>query len=280
MVAANPVPSYTQAPPAYHAADAAVTDSPGSPLLEPHGAGPSRGDFEGAADGDLPDDFKYSTNVSECTISIRNAFVRKVYTILTAQLLMTGGLSTLFMFVPGVRLFVQATPSLMWISLFGSIALLLLTYWKRKSYPTNLMFLTGFTLLEGYSVATITTFYNSKIVVEALLLTLFIFVGLTLYAMQTKYDFIGWMPYVGIGLWMLIGFGFMAMFFPYSRTGELLFGVLGALIFSVYVVIDTQMIMKHFHPEEEIAASITLYLDFINLFLYILRILNATQNDR
>ena len=39
------------------------------------------------------------------------------------------------------------------------------------------------------------------------------------------------------------------------------------------------MIMRHYHVEEEIAASISLYLDIINLFLAILRILNSHQNN-
>ncbi|KAK9479826.1 inhibitor of apoptosis-promoting Bax1-domain-containing protein [Lipomyces japonicus] len=272
-----PPPSYQTAATSYHATDSASR----SPLLQPDGSAPSRGQAaEGQApDSDLPDDFKYSTSISQCSISIRNAFVRKVYTILFLQLLATSGMSLLFMFNPGIRFWVQSHPSMMWITLFGSIALLFLTYWKRKSYPTNLLFLGGFTLLEGYSVATITTFYETRIVVEALLITLLIFGGLTVFAMQSKYDFTGWMPFLGLAVWLLIGFGFIAAFFPYSSASELGFGVLGAAVFSGYILVDTQLIMKHYHPEEEIAASISLYLDFINLFLSILRILNSQNNN-
>ncbi|KAK9463147.1 inhibitor of apoptosis-promoting Bax1-domain-containing protein [Lipomyces oligophaga] len=269
-------PLYSTAPPSYDQSTQEHPMTATSSLLDseiPHQEPGS------APDSDLPDDFKYSTYVSQCTISVRNAFVRKVYTILFAQLVMTGGLSTLFILNSSIKSWVQSHPSMMWITLFGSIALLIGTYWKRRSYPTNMFFLTGFTLCEGYSVATITTFYDSKIVVEALLLTLVVFLGLTLFAMQTKYDFLGWMPYLGIALWVMIGFGLIAAFFPYNSLGELGFGVLGAIIFSGYILVDTQMIVKHYHPDEEIAASISLYLDFINLFLSILRILNSMQRD-
>jgi FtsH-binding integral membrane protein len=71
---------------------------------------------------------------------------------------------------------------------------MLLTYWKRKSYPMNLFFLAGFTGLEAYSVAVIVSFFDTKIVLQAVLLTAGIFVGLTLFACQTKYDFTSWMP--------------------------------------------------------------------------------------
>ena len=71
----------------------------------------------------------------------------------------------------------------------------------------------------------------------------------------------------------------MAAFFPYNKTSELIFGGLGAIIFSGYILVDTQLVMRHYHVEEEIAAAISLYLDIINLFLSILRILNSQSNN-
>ena len=156
---------------------------------------------------------------------------------------------------------------------------MLLTFWKRKSYPTNLLFLSTFTALEAYSISVIVSFYNSKIVLEALILTLGIFLALTLFACQTKYDFTSWMPYLFGSLWALILFGFMAAFFPHNSITELIYGGLGALIFSGYILVDTQLVMRHYQVEEEIAAAISLYLDIINLFLSILRILNSQQNN-
>lgn len=167
----------------------------------------------------------------------------------------------------------------MWISLFGAIGFMLLTFWKRKSYPTNLLFLSGFTALEAYSISVIVSFYQSRVVLEALILTLGIFVALTLFACQTKYDFTSWMPYLFGGLWALILVGFMAAFFPYNSKVELAYGAVAALIFSGYILVDTQLVMRHYHVEEEIAAAISLYLDIINLFLAILRILNSQQNN-
>ena len=64
-----------------------------------------------------------------------------------------------------------------------------------------------------------------------------------------------------------------------SSTGELIYGGITALIFSGYILVDTQLIMRKHHVEEEIAAAISLYLDIINLFLAILRILNSQSNN-
>ena len=168
---------------------------------------------------------------------------------------------------------------MLWISLFGAIGFMLLTYWKRKSYPTNLIFLGVFTALEAYCISVITSFYDVKIVIEALIFTLGIFIALTLFACQTKYDFTSWIPYLFGALWVLVIFGFMAWFFPYNNKVELGYGIIAALIFSAYILVDTQLVMRHYHVEEEIAAAISLYLDIINLFLAILRILNSQSNN-
>lgn len=168
---------------------------------------------------------------------------------------------------------------MMWVSLFGAFIFLGLTFWKRKSYPTNLAFLAGFTALEAYSISVIVSFTESKIVLEAAIFTLGIFVALSLFACQSKYDFTSWMPYLFGGLWVLILFGLMSMFFPYNSKVELGYGIICALIFSGYILVDTQLIMRHYHVEEEIAAAISLYLDIINLFLAILRILNSQSNN-
>ncbi|KAI5305593.1 hypothetical protein KEM56_003945, partial [Ascosphaera pollenicola] len=165
------------------------------------------------------------------------------------------------------------------VSCIAAIVFMLLTYWKRKSYPTNLLFLTGFTLLEAYAVSTVTSFFEARIVLEALVLTLGLFVVLTLFAFQSKYDFTAWQPYLFFALWFLILWGFVAAFFPSSSTSELVYGGIASVIFSAYILVDTQLIMRHFHVEEEIAAAMSLYLDVINLFLAILRVLNSQSDN-
>ncbi|KAK7433241.1 hypothetical protein QQZ08_000177 [Neonectria magnoliae] len=262
----EPDDDYTHAPPAY-----------GSSSRDE-----SQGLFGGAprdSEDNLPDDFKFGGSVAEATVDIRNQFVRKVYTILTVQLLATAGVSSLTFFSAGYKEWIQSHPGVVWISLIGAMVSMGLTYWKRKSYPTNLLFLSLFTLAEAYTISVIVSFYKTEIVLNAVILTAGMFVFLTAFACQSKYDFTSWMPYLFGALWGLVLFGFMAMFFPYSSTTELIYGGVAALIFSGYILVDTQLIMRHHHVEEEIAAAISLYLDIINLFLAILRILNSQSNN-
>lgn len=264
----EPDDDYTQAPPAYGTSAASSSRNDAGLFAEPR-----------SSDDNIPDDFKFGGSVAEATVDIRNQFVRKVYSILTVQLIATAALSSISFFSNGYKAWIQSHPGLVWASLFGAMIFMGLTYWKRKSYPTNLLFLSLFTLTEAYSISVIVSFYQTSIVLNATILTAGIFVFLTVFACQSKYDFTSWMPYLFGALWGLVLFGFMSMFLPYSSTGELVYGGLAALIFSGYILVDTQMIMRHHHVEEEIAAAISLYLDIINLFLAILRILNSQSNN-
>lgn len=267
-------PSYTREPPSYQA----TSGGGGGNLIDDDedilGSGRPREE-----DDNVPDDFKFGGSVAEAALPIRMQFVRKVYAILTVQLLLTVAMSSVSYFSPNYKLWIQTNTWMLWTSIIGSFAFLLLTFWKRKSYPANLLFLTGFTALEAYTISVVVSQFESGLVLRAVILTAGLFVGLTLFACQTKYDFTSWMPYLLGGLWFLILFGFMYAFFPASKTTELVYGGLAALIFSGYVLVDTQLIMRHHHVEEEIAAAISLYLDIINLFLAILRILNSQSNN-
>ncbi|KAI2639219.1 transmembrane BAX inhibitor motif-containing protein [Xylaria nigripes] len=259
--------SWSQAPPSYQQEEAS------SVRADLFGGAPR------SSEDNIPDDFKFGGSVAEATIDIRNQFIRKVYTILTAQILATAVVSGLSFWSSDYKTWIQSHPALVWVSLFGSLIFMGLTWWKRKSYPTNLLFLTGFTFLEAYTISVIVSFYQTRVVLNAVILTGGIFVFLTLFACQTKYDFTSWMPYLFGALWGLLLFGFIAAFLPYSSTGELIYGGLAALIFSGYILVDTQLVMRKHHVEEEIAAAISLYLDIINLFLAILRILNSQSNN-
>jgi protein lifeguard len=59
--------------------------------------------------------------VAEATIDIRNQFVRKVYAILTVQLLITGAVSCLSFFSTSYKTWIQGHPGLVWISVRSSL---------------------------------------------------------------------------------------------------------------------------------------------------------------
>lgn len=232
------------------------------------------------AGDNIPDDFKYSTNVAECSLDLRQMFIRKVYSLLTLQILGTVVVGLIIRSSPTINQWCFNNTWLLIVSMIGSFGFLIGTYFKQRSYPTNLILLGGFTLCEAYMVGMSTAMIDSGVVVQALVLTLLLFVGLTVFAFQTKYDFISWQGLASIGLWTLLGWGFILMFFPqHSSAAELVYSGCGALLFGFYIVIDTQKVMKTCHLDDEIPATLQLYLDILNLFLFILRILNNQREN-
>lgn len=224
----------------------------------------------------IEDDFNYGTNVATASVHIRMDFLRKVYTILSLQIIITTAVSALFMLCNPIKNFVHESPSLVLISAIGSLILLLALAFYRHQHPVNLYLLFGFTLLESLSVATAVSFYEYTIVLQAFVLTSAVFLGLTAYTFQSKRDFSKLGASLFAGLWILIIASFLRFFF-YNDTMELVFAGAGALLFCGFIIFDTHLLMHKLSPEEHVLASINLYLDIVNLFLYILRILDAMK---
>ncbi|KAG6857699.1 hypothetical protein H0H87_004115 [Tephrocybe sp. NHM501043] len=215
------------------------------------------------SEGDLPDDFKYGTTVSDSSPEIRNAFVRKVYSILLCQILATvvvaGGISQ----SPQILFWVQTHIWAFYVPLFGTLVNLGLLYWKRHSHPLNFVLLSAFTVLEAFTLGVVVAFYDNVIVMQALLITLGVFIGLTLFTFQSKYDFSGMGPFLFGGLIALVMTGFVGVFLPFGKTMDLIYAIGGCLLFSGYIVYDTYIINAKLSPDEFIMGAISLYLECV-----------------
>ena len=78
-----------------------------------------------------------------------------------------------------------------YVPLFGTLVVLGLLYWKRHSHPTNLGLLALFTLMEAFTLGVVTASFDDVIVLQALLITTGVFLGLTLFTMQSKVGLLG-----------------------------------------------------------------------------------------
>ena len=90
-----------------------------------------------------------------------------------------------------------------WVAMIGSFVSLGLLWWKRHSHPINLILLSLFTFFEAFTVGLIVGFYDQTIVLQALVMTTGVFLGLTLFTFQSKYDFSGMAPFLFGGLLVL-----------------------------------------------------------------------------
>lgn len=215
----------------------------------------------------------------------RAGFVRKVYGILAAQMMMTTLTCAAAMLIPPVRAFFIGLMSIPYASILifaPTICVLCALQVKKAEHPTNYYLLWTFTALMSVSVAGICAIYQQRglgnLVLQAFAITAACFFGLTAYAMKSGKDF-QWMGgMLSMGLMGMMMFSFLGFLFGFH--GGIIFSLFGVVLFCGYILYDTQRVMQIYGPDEAIMASIELYLDILNLFLYLLEFLSSMQGQR
>ncbi|KAL8448999.1 hypothetical protein Emed_003351 [Eimeria media] len=208
---------------------------------------------------------------------IRHGFIRKVYGIITAQLLLTTIVASLLLFVPGgIRWAKEFSSPVVIASTVTMIvtSLVLMCSSARVRYPYNYLLLLFFTVSEALLVGVVCAFYTVQSVAFALGGTVVVTTGLTLFACQTKYDFTSCTGLMYILCLNLLVFGLLAMFL--GTWAQVLYSSLALIIFSFYLVVDTQLILGRgqlrLEEDDYVVAAVMIYMDIINIFLTLLRL--------
>ncbi|XP_065294600.1 protein lifeguard 1-like [Dermacentor albipictus] len=218
---------------------------------------------------------------------VRIGFIRKVYAILSVQMLLTTAIVAAFVFVPELNKIAKMNSWIMIAaSLAGLVLLLVLTCCGdlQRSFPINFILLFLFTICEAVALAVVCVFHKRDEVFMAVAVTATVFILLTIFAMQTAIDFTGCTVVAFVLFILLMILGLVAMFFR-SKLIQMVYACSGAAIFSFYIVMDTQLITgganraHSLSPEDYIAGALMLYVDAINLFLYILQIIQQLKGD-
>lgn len=179
--------------------------------------------------------------------------------------------------VLGMSAGVFVPPALFLPLVILELVMLIGVFFMRRKKAISYTFLYTFTFISGITTYPIVAHYLSIIGANAVLMafgtTTVVFAGLAVYATTTKRDlsFLGGMLFAA--LLALIAISIFHLFWPLSSTGMLAFSFIGVLVFSGYVLFDFNR-MKHYgvSAEEVPLMALNLYLDFINLFINILRI--------
>jgi FtsH-binding integral membrane protein len=223
----------------------------------------------------------------------RLGFVRKVYGILSVQLLVTTlavllaqyPLRDFFLYSGAIAGYIAI--ACMVVTFITMIMITCCTSMARK-VPTNYILLGIFTACESYLVSMITAFYSPTDVLLAAILTFTVTVVLTIYACTTKTD----ITVCGGLLWVL-GWGFFAICFLLAfvnwgsketyNTVYLILSVAGLCIYALYLIYDTQLIMggKRYQLtlDDYVLGALVLYIDIIVMFLRILRIIGILRGQ-
>ena len=212
---------------------------------------------------------------------VRKGFIRKVYGILTMQLLCTAFFCVLGVSSNGYAAFVHTHS---WTIAFAGIAsfvLLLSLLCFKDVYPKNLLLLSGFTLCESYLVGAVCAMSaeagNGDAVAFAGIATFVLFVGLTAYVNTSGRDFSFLRMSLYSCLYYMLLYSLFSWVFHFSAGGELLYSCFAAAVFSLYIVYDTWRLSNTLGPDDYIVGAIELYLDIINLFLHLLRIISELK---
>ena len=220
------------------------------------------------------DDFTLLTPISSS--EVRTNFISKVYLVLWLQLMVTSIFIGCCNQLEPVQMFMLSPigTSLM----FPAVILLLTMTCMLSCYqdtlrvkPYSYIYLSVFTLLMSYMVGYTGIAYNLNTLLLSGISTLSIFSGLSIYAIQTKYDYTDKGGYLLAGLFGLIVLLIFVSFTNYN-TLNIVYAVGGSVLFSFYIVYDTQLIIggEHkkimFHTDDYVLAAVSLYLDVINLF--------------
>lgn len=231
------------------------------------------------------DDMEMGVSKLDTNLSIRLGFIKKVYGIVSAQLLLTVFFCLISMNSPSFAKFQLEHKEVFGICLIGSIVLMIvLTCCSQfaRQYPTNYILLTGFTICEAYLISYICSLVNAKIVLMAASLTCAVVIGLTIYACTTKTDFTVCNSMLFIASLVLLLMGIM-MIFVKSPILHLIYSGLGTFLFALYLVYDTQLIIgnkeNQLDIDDYVYGALMLYVDIIQLFLHILRILVISNKN-
>ncbi len=229
-------------------------------------------------------DVKPSTEYTNSyEISDINAFVKRTYQLLAGSLIAgavgayvgMGFVGNMINYVTGGLTFTYwGAVILEFILLFGLFA-------AKNKTPLNLVLLFAFTFMSGFTLAPTLAMFVAKnmgyVIGEAFGLTAVAFIALTIFAMNTKRDFttIGKMLFIALIVMIVAG---IANIFLHLPMLQLIIASVGAVLFSMFILFDTQNIIRG-NVSSEIEAAVALYLDFLNLFISLLQILGFLNNE-
>lgn len=237
--------------------------------------------------------------------SIRMDFIKKVYGILIVMLLVSFGIAAPFVYSTAstMTFYTRDCPWILTLCLVllavqqvmnvaigceactGGSTFIRAYLNMFKTVPFNYIFLLTYAACFGVLIGFTCAQYKAASVGMVFLMTAGIMVGLTIFAITTSHDFSGFGMYIFAMLIGLILLGVVSMLFPVPILHTAM-AAIGAVIFSFVIIYDTQLIFGtvaasasrsniqkiEFTVDMYAFAAYQLYLDFVNMFLYLLQL--------
>lgn len=217
-------------------------------------------------------DLAQDESQSELSYS-RAGFVKKTYQYLAASLLAATA---------GAYIGMQMGVGASFLFLLVEIALLIGLIASRKNAALASVLLFAFTFVTGFTLAPMLNFYIANgmgsIITNAFLMTTVAFGGLSVFAFNTKRDFSALGKILFITLIVVVVASIINIF-TQSPMFQLAIAGVSAILFSMYILYDTQNIIRG-NYDSPILGAVALYLDILNLFVALVQILSAFSGSR
>lgn len=177
---------------------------------------------------------------------------------------------------------------LSYVLMFSPLAFVLVLsfgIYRLSLFASQALFWT-FAVVMGISISSIFAVYAGGDIARVFFITAALFGSVSLWGYTTKRDLSGWGSYLIMGVWGLLIALVVNMFFFQSTTFHYLMSFVGVALFTALTAYDNQMIKNLYLGSREnedsvaklaVMGALHLYLDFINLFLFLLRIFGGNR---
>jgi FtsH-binding integral membrane protein len=208
----------------------------------------------------------------------RAQLVRRTYSLVFISVLVTVVGATYTMSNEYIMAQVIAHP---WWSMAAVFVPLFVAQGVRNRFPLNIAMVLLFSFAMGALIGPSIAFYSragTELVTQAATITIGAFGILTLYAFVSRRDFSAWGSFFVVGLWVLIATSVLNIFFG-NATSDLWLAGGTVLVFSGLLVFDTWRLRNVYGPEDYVTAALQIYLDLLNMFLAVLRLLGGGRRS-
>lgn len=218
------------------------------------------------------------------------SYMLRVYNYMLVGLVLTGISAYVVADVASIRaLFFQVDPRTMrmgmsilgWIALFAPLGLVMLLSFGIQKMSLGMAQATFwiYAAIMGIGLAPITWVYTSESIASTFFITAGTFGAMSLWGYTTQRDLTGFGSFLFMGLIGIV-IASLVNFFLQSSMMSFVISVIGVLVFTGLTAYDTQKIKNSYYAADDAATAgkkaifgaLQLYLDFVNLFLMLLRL--------
>lgn len=224
------------------------------------------------------DPYEFDRSMTSSQVETLGQYTAKTFLWMVLGLMITFAVAMVSWMTGAVFYVIQFQLILLLATLFLSITMA--GRIERMAVGTAVAMFVAFSALLGFTISIYLLVFDLVSVIFCFLATAVYFGALAAYGYLTHRDLSGLRPILTSGLIFLILFGIITWFIPAFTALDQMVCLVGIAIFLGYTAYDTQKIRAYYHyyagfpdmlTKASIFSALQLYLDFLNLFLYLLR---------